>query len=362
MKNNEKRMVWEYEWVRIIATVLVVIGHSAYLCGPGGNNYHIPDTIDSAYYSGVLLFVRKMSGWVYGFHMPCFFMLSGAVLALKPLKKFDEVIFSKIYRLIVPYLAVGLLYMLPLKWFANYYSDETIKTAVMGFLRGQESSHLWFLPALFWCILICVLILKILEKSNVQSDFLFLLTAGIVQIIYNQIPSDILILRRGCNEGYIFWFAFGYVFEHVRRKNMNGKKYISPVVCFILMTMVEYIQWKWEIFDSFAKILVGALWIWYFALVMVKICERYEWNNCLILQVLHRNLFYIYLFHDPLNYCLLRLFFGGGLLEKNSVMVYLYLFCRTIGVILVAIFIGELLERMKKRWRKINEYKMSELD
>lgn len=30
-------MVWEYERGRIIATILVVIAHSAYLCGSGGN-------------------------------------------------------------------------------------------------------------------------------------------------------------------------------------------------------------------------------------------------------------------------------------------------------------------------------------
>ena len=35
--------------------------------------------------------------------MPLFFMLSGAVLALRPLGRFDAVVQSKIKRLIIPY-------------------------------------------------------------------------------------------------------------------------------------------------------------------------------------------------------------------------------------------------------------------
>lgn len=64
-------------------------------------------------------------------------------------------IFSKIYRLIVPYLAVGLLYMLSLKWIANYYLNETIKAAVKGFLEGKNQAIYGFASFIFVYINMC---------------------------------------------------------------------------------------------------------------------------------------------------------------------------------------------------------------
>ena len=103
---GERKRVSVYDWLRIIATIFVVIGHSTYLniqTTYGGVNYTLPDDLNSVYNTPVLEWLRYLSGWVYGFHMPLFFMLSGATLALKPIAQFDVVVKNKVKRLLVPY-------------------------------------------------------------------------------------------------------------------------------------------------------------------------------------------------------------------------------------------------------------------
>lgn len=83
-----KQRIQIYDWVRVISTLYVVIGHSSYLnietiCG--GVNYVLPISLSSINNCSLLSFSRDMSRWVYKFHMSLFFMLSGSIFALKPI-------------------------------------------------------------------------------------------------------------------------------------------------------------------------------------------------------------------------------------------------------------------------------------
>lgn len=87
-----------YDWIRLLATLFVVLGHSAYLeikTTYGMVDYDLPLSLAPAYNGILLSFFRLLSSWVYGFHMPLFFFLSGSVLGIKPLKSFDDLYFQK---------------------------------------------------------------------------------------------------------------------------------------------------------------------------------------------------------------------------------------------------------------------------
>lgn len=55
--NVENKRLYLYDWLRIIATVFVVIGHSSYLVIPtsyGGVSYELPSMVSNTYYSWFL--------------------------------------------------------------------------------------------------------------------------------------------------------------------------------------------------------------------------------------------------------------------------------------------------------------------
>ena len=76
-----KNRIYEYDCIRFLAIISVVIGHSCYV-SIGYTAYPPPDNTAPLYTNLFFSILRQMSGFVYTFHMPLFFILSGAVFAL----------------------------------------------------------------------------------------------------------------------------------------------------------------------------------------------------------------------------------------------------------------------------------------
>ena len=104
----------------------------------------MPENIHVTYNSHVMQFIRYLSGWVYGFYMPLFFVLSGAVLALRPIDKFDTIVQSKIKRLLIPYFICGWLFMLPIKYIGNFYNRDSISQLCKDFCQDKTLTFMVF--------------------------------------------------------------------------------------------------------------------------------------------------------------------------------------------------------------------------
>ena len=341
-----------YDWLRLLATIFVVIGHSAYLniqTTYGGVAYDLPESVNPLYYSSVLTWLREVSGWVYGFHMPLFFMLSGAVMAIKPLANFDIIVRSKVKRLLIPYFICGWFFMLPIKRLGNFYSNDSLLAALRGFLSGADSGHLWFLTALFWCIIAFVLLKKILDKFKISSCYALIFVSGIIYFTYSYFPFDILGLKTGLS--YLIYFALGYVFEIERASHQkwNIKK---TTIAYLGMLLIEIINWKYNILNQFFAIIIGSFMTYILADILDRVFCNIDSKR--VWRIIIRNLFYVYLLHDPLEYIVLRIFNHYQLLTYSWGCI-LYTLARTIIIFVITIIIGELISKTKKViWRFFN--------
>lgn len=329
-----------YDWLRLIATVLVVIGHSRYISMDAANgsvHYVMPEFTNPAFYSYIVSFFGLMVSYIYSFHMPLFFFLSGAVLRLKPIKPFDEFCRDKIRRLIFPYFAVGFLYMLPIKYIAGFYTGEGLHRAYRMFYNGSDSDHLWFLTALFWCMLVFVIVRKIMERCRVTSELFPLFVCMLMQMCAGLIPFDILAMKQGI--GYIGWFALGYFFERIRKEKLMQLSSANKWLLCILTGALFVLNIKVGIFEDNMNVICGCLFAYFTAEVCAMVFKRLEATGCY--RVVMRNLFAIYLFHNPLEFLILRMFMTTTLLASAR-GCYLYLFLRIVGVMIVSVIIGEL--------------------
>lgn len=118
--------------------------------------------------------------------------------------KFDQLCIKKVRRLIIPFFVAGLFFMFPVKFLGNFYNRQSVFTAIGSFYSGGESGHLWFLPALFWCILVFWGITRVTGKSI----FLTLFVSLFANVFIAKLPFDFLLFKTGC--GYIKWFGTGY--------------------------------------------------------------------------------------------------------------------------------------------------------
>ena len=293
---NKKEKIIEYDILRVLATIFVVIGHSTY--------YSIQDTFGQidfqileyiSFKSEVIYTViSEFGGWIYSFHMPLFFFLSGAVFAIKNINSitFDYLLKTKFIRLIIPYILVLTLFVIPIKTIASFYSVSDLANVYMYGLHnsGTTGGHLWFLISLFWCFVFFYPIAKYLKDRY----FTILLICFLLANISNMMPSlDIVLWSNPFT--YIFWFSLGYILHQYREKINN---LVDKGMLFVLSLASS----KFLFLDSFLQILVSILFIYGLCYYLSQIRWFHE-NKCY--QLLSKNTFEIYLFHDPLNYLLL---------------------------------------------------------
>lgn len=153
----------KYDLIKTITMLLVVIAHVTRMYT--GNGVVVPLN-----QSSILDYLTK---FIYGFHMPLFIFISGAVYYyciydLGKYKDKNKFIINKFKRLILPYLFFGLFYVTPIMLYFKFTNDNLITYIVKGILLCGNSRHLWFLYYLFIYFTIYYYILRNTKNLKIQ--------------------------------------------------------------------------------------------------------------------------------------------------------------------------------------------------
>lgn len=340
-KTPANNRVLLYDWLRLIATVYVVIGHSTYLTitsANGGVFYDLPAQ------AGFILFTQQISGWMYRFHMPLFFLLSGAVLALRPVPSLDALVRSKTKRLLLPFFACGLFFMIPVKLLGGFYQPSAIPGALNAFFTNtSDTGHLWFLLALFWCMIAFCILEKGTARLGFQSIYLLLILSWLIFVYGSRLPFDVYGLKSGLQ--YLLYFTIGYIYEK-ERSRVGGISNKCSLLLFIVLFLLALLNEKLNMLGELSVILSRS----FLTISLADICNRFlkKITVSKAFEVVVRNLFCVYLFHDPLEYVVLRLFFTTGLVNSLPGCL-IYWFCRTVVVFTLCVLLGELLKFCKSK-------------
>ena len=148
----------------------------------------------------------NVTNFIYSFHMPLFFIISGILLANSKsveTKPFGLFIKEKAFKLLTPYIVLSVLFILP-KGFIEYGNLEflnaqyLIKTIFSP--RNNIWGHFWFLPVLFVCYVIFGIFKKYILKS-VKPNFAL--------ILFSVLTFFIILLSPYITD----WFALKDVFK-----------------------------------------------------------------------------------------------------------------------------------------------------
>lgn len=150
MASNIKQGLNDVYILRPIAIFFIIVYH-AFIIYRGGWEKPSDYQDVTAYYT-----IATIS---YAFWLELFVFISGYLFALslkRKQSKFKDMFISKFKRLILPSILFSTIY-----YFMFYYPvDFSALHCIMKILSG--AGHLWFLPMLFWTMLICYVI----DKSN----------------------------------------------------------------------------------------------------------------------------------------------------------------------------------------------------
>lgn len=237
MDTGKKKIIEWIEIARGIGILLVVFGHAIADIVPDNKIFHA-------------IFV-----FIYSFHMPLFFFISGYVgaNALEQYKLSDKIQFWKrrFKRLIIPYFSIGIIYI-PIKIILAKYATNsiTLSNVVIDILIGNNpNAQLWTLYALFIESIVITLFAKKDGGYHRNSLFCFSL---LLAILSTQIPTSVI--KQTMFE--LFFYAIGSICrkEKVFDKQLNIIITPFALAALILINYITTIDG-----DNPLKILTGVL-------------------------------------------------------------------------------------------------------
>lgn len=357
MSTANRERIHEYDLIRVILTITVVFGHSLYLEWGGDNGFitcvsDMIHPINAGTYCKALGFLQS---WVYHFHMPAFFMLSGACFSgvgdRWSIRDLDGLVKRKFKRLIVPVLLTTFLYMFPIKRLAGFYDNASLLSSINFVFSGANVyGHLWFPIALFWIFILFSLIMMAVGK---RSAALGLLVCLLLEGFYSQYLSSFTVLGLYLSPlafANLKYFAIGFYFGRYREKvsALPGKLVIG-VGLIALSFLSVYNEWNGlsPLFGTTVFSIAVAFGLY---CICAELCKTGIMENRCFKLLLDSN-FYIYLFHDPLNFIWIKVAQVTGVLRYAWGVVGFYAM-RFIGAIVLSILLYKLLTLVRRAGKK----------
>lgn len=218
----QKRIEW-IDWIKAIGIFLVVIGHAN------------PDP--------------KFRLWIYSFHMPLFFLVSGATFNPSKFKTLKECVIAKIKNLIIPYLSINIFSMIFWYIYYNYFTinEFSMINAIKAILYGHTevikpiNGPTWFLLTLF----LSEILFYVLNRG-VNGDKKSLINCSVLLILIGYAESIT------SSKVYLPWHIgtvpiaaglviIGYILFDYIKKNENKLKKIKIAIPIVSVLIGGYI-------------------------------------------------------------------------------------------------------------------------
>ena len=187
------RLHW-VDYAKGIGIFLVVVGHV--LRGLVNSSILQP--------SALLGFVDR---WIYGFHMPLFFFISGLFVQRSLSKPFKDFLLDKLYVIAYPYFLWSLIQITIQALASRYTTTNQISLANIWQIIYQPYQQFWF----FYTLFAILIVYGILHKLKLSPIF-FLIFAVLLYCLHglnvNFGPWGVLYLFRR----HAIYFALGVIF------------------------------------------------------------------------------------------------------------------------------------------------------
>ena len=284
---SNKTREYRIENIRAIAILTVVLGHSMILYSNGFDIYQ--SGRNSAFFDYAKRFINL-------YQMPLFFSLSGYLFAKSSVRTSASVFFrKKAARILLPFLLVGLFWLLPIRWAIRYpgYSECTLKGTIVMFLAGTDSGHLWFLPVLFLYFAVSYLLTKLFKNRLLTWTIAVLLGIGfaLVEQLIPEMPLDTMYPRYFAR--YFWSFPAGALLCW-RKDDLTGifrkplTRFLTAILCAAVMITAVFVDERLSLPAS--------------AVIIFTLYAVVPEKQIAAAEHISKNSFGLYLLHSPLTY------------------------------------------------------------
>lgn len=181
----------------------------------------------------------KLYPFVFSFHVPLFFMISGLFFNI-PVDYKDAMrkVKTAFYRIIIPYFIFSLIGVVAytIKW--NYSPDKIIDmmtNVLLGMRNKVPLASLWFLPCLF-VVIIYYCIASMITKKPVVIFFFSLFIYCLTPYWFNKLPLPVFNVDFALN--YLAFFSLGVLLSNKVKfewpSYYEGKHRLTIITVFLL--------------------------------------------------------------------------------------------------------------------------------
>ena len=173
--------------------------------------------------------------YIYSFHMPLFFFLSGI---FHRNEQFTNFLNKKFKRLIIPYLYYSILiYLFYLAWFSVFLEIESFNFKnILNIIPFNDtvSSPLWFLISLFEVSLIFFL-LELLFKNDLILTFLAILLGLILVLISKKVEVFVNYFFIASSCSMLMFFSLGHLIARFKSMLVTKKQHFIIIIFILFM-------------------------------------------------------------------------------------------------------------------------------
>lgn len=185
----------------------------------------------------------ELSYFVYSFHMPLFFLLSGYCFSVK--RKFGDFILTKLKTIILPIFSLGLTGAVFVAAFSQILKHEIIDwkwVFLNPFVQYKEHSLLWYLAALFVALMVFYGITKLMKDKPLPIVISSFILGGIsysaIKLFHFDLPWNIPTALIA-----LPFIAIGYTIKKVDFSKKLGHLWV-PVISFLGCVISGYCNQK----------------------------------------------------------------------------------------------------------------------
>jgi len=290
--------------------------------------------IDSAKGLGILLIVlghiwtQSCSGivvWLYSFHVPMFFMLSGMMLRYTgKMQKtsLKEMVINRCRQLLVPYIVFEIIYIVLIGSRHQFAYDILQWHWYDGLILKPVNGPLWFLLCAFVVEITFACINSVIVDVKYNKTIALILY--IIPFVVKTNNTQVAFVIMSCT-AYGF-FAFGYyVFEYVENKNLRlGQIAIMFIIGLMLAivntkTNMYELNYKNPVLYSLNALITSGAVIFLFKKKSIRFFEFWG-KNTIVMLALHVLCMSIIERILPINYQTL----WGGIIQLLLICCVLY--------------------------------------
>ena len=348
--NNEKIILRELDYLKIIGILLVVIGHCTSIYTGG---WVFTSTVKSPIYG-------LIASYVYTFHVPMLVFVSGSIYYYCRINKgkyttLKSLIVNKLKRLIVPFLFIGIFYSIPMKYIIGM-ADGNIFSNVKSFVLGLNTGHLWYLLMLFNIFILFYLY----EKFVLNKKYSIILNLIIFVILYISSGFFTNIFQINRSIQYSIFFYLGYEFFRSKDKlrlkleELKTKNILIIIPILIAISLVLILVSKMKLSNIMLSKLFSLINV-VIAIVCITICYLivYLINNRMKNTIMKEKIdklinitgmysFNIYLLHEPIIFIVL--YFIASRYINPTILVMICLIISIFGSMLISIIYNKIKE------------------